>query len=98
MQKWEYLHLPMVIKTELILSVKQGSYYGLGQLQLGDVGEDGWELVSVDNGIAYFKRPVPDEEIKPHPGTGLVWKREGGDFKSQKEVYEWLDKLIVKGP
>lgn len=25
---------------------------------LDDLGNDGWELVSVDNGIAYFKRPL----------------------------------------
>jgi len=24
---------------------------------MNELGESGWELVSVDNGIAYFKRP-----------------------------------------
>lgn len=27
-------------------------------LRFGDLGREGWELISVDNGIAYFKRPV----------------------------------------
>lgn len=25
---------------------------------INDLGKQGWELVSVDNGIAYFKRPI----------------------------------------
>lgn len=27
-----------------------------------DMGRDGWELVSVDNGIAYFKRPLLESQ------------------------------------
>lgn len=27
---------------------------------LDRLGREGWELVSVDNGIAYFKRPHPE--------------------------------------
>lgn len=26
--------------------------------RLNELGQSGWELVSVDNGIAYFKRPL----------------------------------------
>ena len=25
---------------------------------LGEMGKDGWELVAIVNGVAYFKRPV----------------------------------------
>ena len=34
-----------------------------------DLGADEWELVSVDNGIAYFKRPLrskSEDEIMKH--------------------------------
>lgn len=31
--------------------------------EFNEMGEKGWELVSVDNGVAYFKRPL--EEIPP---------------------------------
>ena len=27
---------------------------------MNELGQEGWELVYVDNGIAYFKRPIVD--------------------------------------
>jgi hypothetical protein len=42
-------------------------YYGMSGLDRGpihkginELGADGWDLVSVENGIGYFKRPIPD--------------------------------------
>lgn len=61
MQKWEYLSLPIVIQNEMILSKDLFSYFQSGILILNTVGQDGWELVSVDGGIAYFKRPLKAE-------------------------------------
>ena len=37
--------------------------------KLNKAGTEGWELVSVDNGIAYFKRPLrskSEDEIMKH--------------------------------
>ncbi len=43
-----------------------------------DMGRDEWELVSVDNGIAYFKRPLrskSEDEIMKHFET-VSWPPE----------------------
>lgn len=34
-------------------------------LQLDALGAEGWELVSVDNGVAYFKRAIAHAECTP---------------------------------
>lgn len=46
MQKWEYL----VVHPVPFMDEDETTAYELGQR--------GWELVAVDNGYAYFKRPV----------------------------------------
>lgn len=43
MQKWEYIAVRVTDLTDLALTE--------------EYGENGWELVSVDIGIGYFKRP-----------------------------------------
>jgi hypothetical protein len=56
MQKWEYefvkIKHPRLPNTPTDLADFK--------LCLMDLGEEGWELVSVDNGVAYFKRLVED--------------------------------------
>lgn len=47
MQKWEYLANEIIAET--IEEVAK---------DCNVLGESHWELVSVDNGIAYFKRPI----------------------------------------
>lgn len=48
MAKWEYKSLDM----NSFVSRHRAMEY------LEKVGQEKWELVSVDNGIAYFKRPI----------------------------------------
>ncbi len=53
--KWEYKPLDLGL-------------YGYED-KLNKLGIEGWELVSVDNGIAYFKRPLrtkSEDEIMKH--------------------------------
>jgi hypothetical protein len=33
-----------------------------GSEAFADMGRDGWELVCITDGVAYFKRPLPDYE------------------------------------
>jgi hypothetical protein len=40
--------------------------------QLGRLGEDGWELITVDGGSALFKRPVEDGETPDGPWAESV--------------------------
>lgn len=60
--KWEYL----------IVYLKGRSYDDpriFPKSEFDKVGIDGWELVSVDSGIAYFKRPLrtkSEAEILAH--------------------------------
>lgn len=39
-----------------------------------EIGQEGWELVNVDNGIAYFKRPLQEKGF----GT-IIRYRKGAD-------------------
>lgn len=56
-------------------------------LYFDNVGEKGWELISVDNGIAYFKRPiVEDIEMPIEANAPLV------ELEVKQEI---LDKLKV---
>lgn len=52
--KWEY-------KTQLVGKVDLELDRITKYLNLH--GNDGWELVAVDNGVAYFKRPVKQSGI-----------------------------------
>jgi len=52
--KWEYMALS--------LKGLMGKY-SIYNPTIDKIGAEGWELVSVDNEIAYFKRPL--EEIPP---------------------------------
>ncbi|MDE2010231.1 MAG: hypothetical protein KGJ09_09180 [Candidatus Omnitrophica bacterium] len=47
--KWEYCVMPVVSVDPEIL-----------EIDLGNFGKDGWELVHFDNDRAIFKRSVPD--------------------------------------
>ena len=75
MQKWENLKLPITIDGETILSALLSNAYQRGELILSRIGKEGWELVSVDNGVAYFKRPI-DEAARNR--EKLVWSEEMG--------------------
>ena len=62
MTKWEY-------------RVEDISYMGRAgrESTLDEMGEEGWELVGVDNGGAYFKRPkveADDAESRPDYDPG----------------------------
>jgi len=48
--KWEY--------SVLNLEEMQKQFHDSFKSMLDVNGVEGWELVSVDNGIAYFKRPI----------------------------------------
>lgn len=48
--KWEYKRLFVSEYGPELIDGKYG--------KLGEYGREGWELVSVDNGKAYFKRPI----------------------------------------
>jgi hypothetical protein len=54
--KWEY-HFTNVEYPDNVA----GKQKKVGLLR--ELGANGWELVSVDNGIAYFKRPVEYNEV-----------------------------------
>lgn len=47
--KWEYKFLHVAGRVGQI--PYNGPY-------IQELGQDGWELISVDNGVAYFKRPI----------------------------------------
>ena len=55
--KWEYL---VVVLSRIIDDFFQEKAVMDNSEILCTVGRDGWELVSVDNGIAYFKRPIQE--------------------------------------
>ena len=66
MQKWEYLifesagdasFTPKVFKVNGITK-QLTSFYDY----LGELGEQGWELVAVRNDFHYFKRPINKKE------------------------------------
>jgi len=60
MQKWEY-------KIEEIRDIPgyyEGNKYGNSKRMTKFYGIKGWELVSVNDGIAYFKRPIENEEVQ----------------------------------
>lgn len=49
MQKWEY-------------DVKSGMAHTTpSRAMMNDMGRKGWELVAVENGVGYFKRPNREE-------------------------------------
>lgn len=53
MTKWQYEFIR--IKCPKLLNTRT---------DLAAMGKKGWELVSVDNGIAYFKRPIEPKDTK----------------------------------
>lgn len=53
--KWEYQE--MSLRAIYDLGDKSTIPYRTND-GLNKLGREGWELVSVDNGMAYFKRPV----------------------------------------
>lgn len=55
MTKWEY-EIFRTIHPELPISPAKIEAH---KETFAGWGKEGWELVSVDNGIAYFKRPIP---------------------------------------
>lgn len=50
-QKWEYISVEFI---EGIMS------YHDGIIKMNRFGEEGWELVAVDNGRLFYKRPKVD--------------------------------------
>lgn len=68
--KWEYkdISLRSLEKLGDISAIPYKATDGLNKL-----GADEWELVSVDDGIAYFKRPLhAADEIMKHFDTGEI--------------------------
>lgn len=65
MQTWEYL--TGVINRTLDDSVNLviGVHIGDQCPSLADLGQQGWELVTVEQNIAYLKRPVVPELQEP---------------------------------
>jgi hypothetical protein len=49
MKQWEYIVVPLT---------NHGEHPGLWQDKLRDLGTRGWQLVSVDQRIAYMKREL----------------------------------------
>lgn len=49
--KWEYFLYRFFYSEELDTLEEQAKVFK-------ELGQENWELVSVDNGIAYFKRPI----------------------------------------
>lgn len=59
---WEYLVSPLTEKNEITGSFLVGNaYYRYGILDFSKLGKEGWELVTVDDGTVYFKRPIQTE-------------------------------------
>jgi len=56
MTKWEYL----CISPREVWAVSDDGW-------MDNLGANGWELVSVDNGIAYFRRPKTDIQVHIGP-------------------------------
>lgn len=48
----------------------------VGTIDLDKLGQEGWELVSVDNGVAYFKREIRNVS-KPIITRVVVNKEDG---------------------
>lgn len=65
--KWEQFALELP-KGDGLVSSKVAIDFTSNLLM--EYGSQGWELVSVDNGIAYFKRPIQVEEQKQ---TFIQW-------------------------
>ena len=53
---------------------------------LNNKGMEGWELVSVWNGIAYFKRPLYDED----------YKNDDNDYEDDDLVMILYQRLMIK--
>ena len=61
MQKWEYLVLYR--DGSDVYAVNEKRYekpYKMIHPYLEQLGKEGWELVSVDKGTLYFKRPIEE--------------------------------------
>ena len=68
--KWEYT-LVSFGNTSGDLAISMNVIQAI-TTRLDKVGLEGWELVSVDNGLAYFKRPLrsrAEDEIMKHFDT-----------------------------
>lgn len=74
--KWEYLTYRLINHIDNISAISLVEHY---THMLNNYGSVGWELVSVDNGIAYFKRPLrtkSEDEIMKHFDTPVERARD----------------------
>lgn len=65
MQKWEYIFVIYDCdNTTGKIRYKDPKDDLLKWLDMDELGKEGWELISVDEktDVAYFKRPIDDEE------------------------------------
>lgn len=69
--KWEYVTIDLSVFDNV-------------DKRLNTMGSSDWELVSVDAGVAYFKRPIEDEYRRSktykaieHPGNMLTLREVG---------------------
>ena len=47
-------------KFEYTVVSTQDMFYGYGKTQWNKMGQEGWELVSVNNSYGYFKREITE--------------------------------------
>ncbi len=67
--KWEYRIELSQISSSSLSEQSFKDVHRITSSMFRKLGTDGWELVSVDNGIAYFKRPLrsrSEDEIMKH--------------------------------
>jgi hypothetical protein len=70
MVKYEYdIVSLLVIKRQELLEI------------INTYGSNGWELITVDSGIAFFKRPLPDEIL-----SGCLLREEMEDELLSNEI------------
>jgi hypothetical protein len=60
--KWEFANKRLLGDSDVALNETLRDIDDANCATLTIFGREGWELVSVDNGIAYFKRPIDDKK------------------------------------
>lgn len=89
MTKWEY-------KTKALRDFPDGMFYTTIH-HLDDLGQEGWELATISNGLAYFKRPMEDDNGKEEAEIKEVQEQENKEDQGEQEVYPQSREIFHRG-